>query len=337
MTAVRGMGPLPARVEASEGGRSLRRLFGKLGLPVDLAARPDRRILLRDMIALFADAADFVGDPLFGFHVGAAMSPTDFGSWARYALAADTLEGCLQRASRSLRYHQTGAALTLTSDGAFSRYTYRLNAPGGLDHRQHGDHVLPALLRSIGRYAGPGWRPSWIEVKSLHGRGLDLLQDVVDCEVRPKAEALAIVFPTALLENRAPDPLAAATTPWRSLRQLVREAPPRTVSDTVVEIAYARLFDRRFDLDGIAGKLNVGVRTLQRRLERDGRGYRAILGQVRHLHASDLLRETDLPVTEIAWALGYEDPAHFARAFRRTAGMSPSGYRRATRARSAPG
>jgi AraC-like DNA-binding protein len=275
-----------------------------------------------------------VGDPLLGFKVGAAMRATAFGPWAAYAMAADSLEICLRRAARGLRYHQTGSSLSLAVDGALARYTYRLEGPGLLDHRQHGDHVLPSLLAAIRRYAGRDWRPSWLEIKSLGDQGAGDLQDVVGCEVRPRARALAIVFPAALLTNRVADgDVFEAVRPWRGLRQIARSPPPQTLAGTVSEIAHARMIDRRFDLDGVARKLNLGVRTLQRRLDQEGHGYRAILQHVRCRRALELLAQTDHPVTEIALALGYEDQAHFARAFRRASAMPPTHYRRLARGR----
>lgn len=322
------MGPLPAQVERSEGARGLRRLFGRFELPVDIATRPSQSILLRDMVALFADAAGLVGDPLFGFKVGAAMSATDFGPWAAYAMAADSLEGCLRRAARGLRYHQTGGTLDLATDGDLARYTYRLDAPSLLDQRQHGDHVLPSLLAAIRRYAGQAWRPSWLEIKSLGDQGSGDLQDAVGCEIRPRTPALTIMFPAALLGNRVADGDGfEVSRQWRGLRQIARAQPPQTLADAVIEIANARMIDRRFDLKGVARKLNLGVRTLQRRLDRDGLGYRTILSQVRCQLAADLLAQTDHSVTEIALALGYEDPAHFSRAFGRATSMPPSRYR----------
>lgn len=334
MTAVRGMGPLPAHVERSEGPRALRRLFDRHELPLEIAARPSQRILLRDMVALFADAAGLVGDPLLGFKVGSTMSATDFGPWVHYALAADTLEGCLRRAARGLRYHQTGTSLALTSKGDFARYTYRVAGPGQLDPRQHGDHVLPSLLSAFRRYAGADWRPSWLEIRSANDRGADSLQDEVQCEVRSRAPALSIVFPAALLGVRAGSGEASvAGARWRGLRQIARTRPPRTLAETVIEIAGARMIDGHVDLDGVARKLNLGVRTLQRRLRHEGASYRSLLLRLRHQQAIAFLTETDHSVTEIALTLGYEDPAHFARAFRRTASMPPSHYRTLARTR----
>lgn len=46
--------------------------------------------------------------------------------------------------------------------------------------------------------------------------------------------------------------------------------------------------------------------------------------------ARRLLRESDLTVTEIAAALGYDDPLYFSRLFRREIGTSPREYRKRT-------
>lgn len=43
--------------------------------------------------------------------------------------------------------------------------------------------------------------------------------------------------------------------------------------------------------------------------------------------ACRLLAFTQLPVAEVAWRLGFEDPAHFSRRFRIARGGTPSGYR----------
>lgn len=44
--------------------------------------------------------------------------------------------------------------------------------------------------------------------------------------------------------------------------------------------------------------------------------------------ASELLRHTLIPLKEIAFSLGYEEPAYFTNQFRKTMGMSPREYRK---------
>ena len=68
--------------------------------------------------------------------------------------------------------------------------------------------------------------------------------------------------------------------------------------------------------------------TLQRKLKGLGTHYAAVLDQARFHAATPLLRNPAKTVSEIAQLLGYSDVAHFARSFRRIAGVSPLMYRR---------
>jgi len=47
----------------------------------------------------------------------------------------------------------------------------------------------------------------------------------------------------------------------------------------------------------------------------------------RSWRARELLRHTDVSIINISLECGYGNPAHFATAFRRSVGMSPSDYR----------
>ena len=53
---------------------------------------------------------------------------------------------------------------------------------------------------------------------------------------------------------------------------------------------------------------------------------RDLLDVVCYETAIDLMQETDNTITDIANLLGYSDPSHFARAFRRMSGVSPGEY-----------
>jgi AraC-like DNA-binding protein len=59
-----------------------------------------------------------------------------------------------------------------------------------------------------------------------------------------------------------------------------------------------------------------------------GTSPRRYLEELRMDQAARALVETDRTVTEIAHAVGYDDPYHFSRVFRRVNGVSPRGYRR---------
>jgi AraC-like DNA-binding protein len=63
-----------------------------------------------------------------------------------------------------------------------------------------------------------------------------------------------------------------------------------------------------------------------------GTSPRRYLEESRVEQAARALVETDRTVTEIAHAVGYDDPYHFSRVFRRVNGVSPRAYRRRAQA-----
>jgi AraC-like DNA-binding protein len=80
-------------------------------------------------------------------------------------------------------------------------------------------------------------------------------------------------------------------------------------------------------LDQTARQLHVTPRTLHRRLVDEGTSYRVILDDLRHRSALEQLQSGHVTIQEVAYILGYSDPANFRRAFRRWTGGPPSGLR----------
>ena len=77
-------------------------------------------------------------------------------------------------------------------------------------------------------------------------------------------------------------------------------------------------------LDLAAALCNMSSRTLQRKPRNSGTHSNEVLGLARFRVASRMLQNPDLKVNDIAKRLGYSGVAHFARAFRRIAGVTPS-------------
>lgn len=87
----------------------------------------------------------------------------------------------------------------------------------------------------------------------------------------------------------------------------------------------------RLGLDRAARLLGVSERTLARRLAAQGTSFRSLADESLKGRALALLQDEELTVSEVAYALGYNDPANFGRAFRRWFGESPGSYRAALR------
>jgi transcriptional regulator GlxA family with amidase domain len=80
-----------------------------------------------------------------------------------------------------------------------------------------------------------------------------------------------------------------------------------------------------------ASLMDTSVRTLARRLLDCGVTYQAVVDHVRFETAKELLRDTDLRITDVGTAVGFDDSTNFARMFRRIGGLSPLQFRRVAR------
>jgi AraC family transcriptional regulator len=87
-------------------------------------------------------------------------------------------------------------------------------------------------------------------------------------------------------------------------------------------------FQRPLDLGGLGRVACLSIPQLIRQ-------FRTVFGQtpyqylvsVRLQHAAEKLRTSDVPVRELAWYCGFDDPSAFGRAFLKSYGLSPERYR----------
>jgi AraC-like DNA-binding protein len=66
---------------------------------------------------------------------------------------------------------------------------------------------------------------------------------------------------------------------------------------------------------------------MQRNLAEQGLSYSQLLTDVRIRQAVCLLDSTDMPISEIAYELGYAEASNFTRAFRQRNGVAPQSFR----------
>ena len=104
-------------------------------------------------------------------------------------------------------------------------------------------------------------------------------------------------------------------------------------SETAVRIArYLQTNAATATLGGMAAEFHYSPEYASRLIrQRTGQTFIQLLTTVRLENAEQLLRDTAMPVSDIAAAVGYESSEHFIRTFRRYTGLTPSAYRQKKR------
>ena len=92
----------------------------------------------------------------------------------------------------------------------------------------------------------------------------------------------------------------------------------------VIERDYA---DETLSLAAVAHSIATSRRQLQRVFGERRTSFRRELQRIRMARAAELLRDDAMPVGAVARAVGYRQPAQFAKAFRRHHGRPPSELR----------
>jgi AraC family transcriptional regulator of adaptative response / methylphosphotriester-DNA alkyltransferase methyltransferase len=83
-------------------------------------------------------------------------------------------------------------------------------------------------------------------------------------------------------------------------------------------------------LDGVAARIFTSRRSLQRAFNDAGRSFRGEHLRARLRAAAAAMRaDPQRTVRDVSLAVGYRQPAQFAKAFRREFGVSPAAYREA--------
>lgn len=101
---------------------------------------------------------------------------------------------------------------------------------------------------------------------------------------------------------------------------------PTPVSDEVERRLEPMLARGQVGIEEVARALGYSRQTLYRRLKEEGATFEALLDRLRRRLAGRHLKE-GLTVKDVAYRLGFSDPAAFSRAYKRWTGRSPTAAR----------
>jgi len=235
--------------------------------------------------------------------------------------ALDTLCRYLKlvNASLTIRIEDAGSVVVIRED--------LLPSPG-LEMRQSVELAVSTMFRMLGELIGPQWRP--IEVCFTHRPPADpsAHRAFFGRSVKFNQEFNGLVCSSADLSTprELGDPVAAGFA--RKFLEAAMQDRTETVQETCRQLILALLPGGNCTAGEVARHLRVDRRTLYRRLGAEGLTFSGLLDQVRSDLAKRHLRESDMPVGEVAELLGFSNGSSFSHWFQSLFGCSASQWRK---------
>ena len=323
------VGPLRALPSVLIGlGVAPRSAFAGTGVDLRVFENPDNRIAYSDLGRLLSACATAADCDHIGLLVGERFALSDFGPMGYLIRNSANVGDALRELLLHLyRYDRVAVPVVMRPEASIALLAYSIHHHDVPGTRQVLDVAVTIGYRLMRELCGESWKPLLVQFSYGRPRNVAAYRRLFGAAVRFDAEVSGLAFPASWLEH----PVAGADP---ALRELVTRAiqgaaadDPMRFPDEVQCVLHQLLLSGVASADNVARFFGISERTLRQRLHAEGAGLQPLLDQTRRELAQQLLRNTELPLAEIAATLHYADPSVFSRAFRKWTGESPSRWR----------
>lgn len=299
----------------------------RYGLPDLDVIQPDWYVPVQPVLRFLGEIERREGLSDLGFHAVRQGCFQRLGNeFLQLSRSTPTLFARLHQFARLVPLENTHCRVSMLREGPDFRVSADMVGCADWEGLRHSEWVQVLVLVDLVRQSvAPTWQPAEITFQSRFQPTIEVFESFPNTRFRFAHACTSIKVPAALLMRGSSDPqeTSAAPVPFATQPKL----PATNLADTLKLVLHSYLRDGYPDVQLAAEIAGTSVRTLQRRLAEQGLNYAQLVLHARFEVASELLKEPDMRVAEVAYEVGYSDTSNFARAFRRVAGVSPEEYR----------
>jgi AraC-like DNA-binding protein len=341
--AAAGVSVLPGTVRAgiiwylpyflAEHGIDAGEVLRAVGLPRSAFDSQDNLIEYKQLEGVLSETARRTGVADVALQLGRHTRLQNFGVAGRAALCAPTAGAGLKKFTELFNLHSTASVVTIITDGEFARLVYAIVELGMTEthHLQYGAAIISSnLLRDV---FGPQWRPVAITCACRAPANPRGMQRCFDAPLHFDCAETAVLFEKHWLDQPLPPVEPRLLAEMAAAVQKSREAILADFPVAIRRIVRRQVLLGEFSMTDVASLVSMHRRTLDRHLQQHGLRYGELVESIKADLARQLLRDTQMPIQQVAESVKFSSAANFATAFRRWSGMTPSEYRR----RCAPG
>jgi len=309
------------------GGSNVAPIFSKAGLPACINEHQQGLVPWVSAIRFLEVVARYTGDPLFGF---STLQNEDCESANRAASISlyngPTTYESIRTFVESANAATTGATIKTSVSDGWMWILRQPNNPRATESWLAEQFVIATMVKAISFNLGRDWQPKKLKIR-LSELPTTIPDQWKDAEIVTASSHTAIGI-------RMTDIVSVTKSDNEHIVRPVHSQQPALMESVQDDPASLRQAIQSYlthetpSMTYVADAFGTNVRTFRRHLVAANISYRGLVDKARYGRSLNLLNDTSLSITEIAFSLGYEFPENFTRAFRNQAGVSPREYRK---------
>ena len=306
------------------------------GLLAKVGARPEQvdddavRLEVPKQIRILELASEELKDGLLGFHLARNFDLREIGLVYYVIASSERFGDAVQNGKRYCTIMNEGVRLSVKLDDQAAAIALNYVDVDRQSDRHQIEFWLVTLVRICRQVTDTRLAPRHLRIRHQRHETPAEMRSFFGCDVEFGAASDEIIFPAPvaslpivgsdnhlnnLLLRYAEEALADRPQKRASLRSAVERVLPQLLPHA------------KGSASNVAQKLAISRRTLSRKLRDEDVAFAEILEDTRVALAKRYLAERDLPVSQIAWLLGYGEVSSFTHAFKRWTGMTPRQFR----------
>jgi AraC-like DNA-binding protein len=276
-----------------------------------------------DFNQLVSNAQSLTGDPALGLKLGLRLN---LSAHAVLGQAFMTCSDLAEALNLLIKYHHLlASSLHLELETSGDQCVLTLVTPPDMAVIEFGyELVYGALINTLRGLLNAPDLCLRMEVPYPEPAHSAFYYEVLGEDIRFGCVRGRIIFHRDLLDT----PLPSSNPVLRNLyeAECARLLADLEEEDSVAEqtLRLLRKLEGQYpQMPQIASMLNLSPRTYRRRLDEEQQSFQNLLDRVRAEHATRYLQNTRLPLSTIAYQIGFSDASNFRRAYIKWTGLSP--------------
>lgn len=289
----------------------------------------DAVIPLSQYVAFMENVAKVYKATYFGLYAARKTKLDALGPIEFLFSSAPTLQDALVGLTNYISVVQEGTKNQLILSGNEALFEYQILGNSIFPRRQDAEYSISVIYEYIKNYIRNDFMLNEVYFEHQKIGNYATYTEHFGCEVFFGQSNNMIIFDQSLLSISNPS-ISKKLYPILSAHlDIVAKKKPiiETTAGCINNMLNLDILSQGPNAQNIANKMGVSLSTLARRLKSEGTSYSEILRMRRLSEAKHLLKNTNIPISEIALQLGYSETASFSRAFKSSSNLTPEKYR----------